>query len=202
MASQISAGRIQQQLSAIASGFLGDWLEHRGNGLAVPMSVFAGDKELRVEKPEPEAPGRTLCLSIHGLMELESVWDFPSRPGYHYGSYLAEQLGDVSALKLRFSTGRPIYRNGQELAALVDLLSHGVQHGAVNLQRVHFSVAEESFRILESVPVTRPGARVVRVWHHSISRLSYGSVAMAGQLVTTLTSRQLRERHDRKVNNS
>ena len=89
MAPQVSTGRIQQQVAAIASGFLGDWLEHRGNGLAVPMSVFAGDTELQVEKPEPEAPGRTLCLSIHGLMELESVWDFPSRPGHHYGSHLA-----------------------------------------------------------------------------------------------------------------
>lgn len=86
--------------------------------------------------------------------------------------------------------------------SVADLVSHGVQHGAVKLQRVHLSVAEESFRILESVPVTRPGARVVRVWHHGISRLSYGSVAMAGQLVTTLTGRQLRERHDGKVNNS
>lgn len=86
--------------------------------------------------------------------------------------------------------------------SVADLVAHGVQHGAVKLQRVHLSVAEESFRILESVPVTRPGARMVRVWHHSISRLSYGSVAMAGQLATTLTSRQLRERHDRKVNNS
>lgn len=86
--------------------------------------------------------------------------------------------------------------------SVADLLAHGVQHGAVKLQRVHLSVAEESFRILESVPVTRPGARVVRGWHHGISRLSYGSVAMAGQLVTTLTSRQLRERHDKKVNNS
>jgi len=86
--------------------------------------------------------------------------------------------------------------------SVADLVAHGVQHGAVKLQRVHLSVAEESFRILESVPVTRPGARVVRVWHHSISRLSYGTVAMAGQLATTLTSRQLRERHERKVNNS
>ena len=133
MAPQVSTGRIQQQVAAIASGFLGDWLEHRGNGLAVPMSVFAGDTELQVEKPEPEVPGRTLCLSIHGLMELESVWDFPSRPGYHYGSYLAEQLGDASALKLRFNTGRPIYRNGQELAALLESL---VSNWPVPVQRL------------------------------------------------------------------
>ncbi|MGC8120322.1 hypothetical protein [Marinobacter sp. VGCF2001] len=73
---------------------------------------------------------------------------------------------------------------------VADLLGHGVQHGAVKLQRVHLSVAEESFRILESVPVTRPGARVVRVWHHGIARLSYGSVAMAGRLATRLTGCQ------------
>ncbi len=87
---------------------------------------------------------------------------------------------------------------------LVDLLAHGgVQHSAVKLQRVHLSVAEESFRILETVPVTRPGgARVVRVWHHGISRLSYGSVAMAGAALTRITDGYLRERDDRNVNKS
>lgn len=85
---------------------------------------------------------------------------------------------------------------------LVDLLAHGVQHGAVKLQRVHLSVAEESFRILEAVPVTRSGARVVRVWHHGISRLSYGSVAMAGAAVTRITDGYLRERDDRNVKKS
>ena len=85
---------------------------------------------------------------------------------------------------------------------LVDLLAHGVQHGAVKLQRVHLSVAEESFRILEAVPVTRPGARVVRGWHHGISRLSYGSVAMAGAAVTRITDGYLRERDDRNVKKS
>ena len=85
---------------------------------------------------------------------------------------------------------------------LVDLLAHGVQHSAVKLHRVHLSVAEESFRILETVPVTRPGARVVRVWHHGISRLSYGSVAMAGAAVTRITDGSLRARDDRNVNKS
>ncbi len=85
---------------------------------------------------------------------------------------------------------------------LVDLLAHGVQHGAVKLQRVHLSVAEESFRILETVPVTRPGARVVRVWHHGISRLSYGSVVLAGAAVARAAGGYLQVRDDRKVNKS
>ena len=122
MVSVPSAGRVQQHISAIASGFLGDWLEHRGNALAVPMTVFADGEPLDLLNPRPAAPGSVLCLSIHGLMELESVWDFPGQPGEHYGTRLAERLGDASALKLRFNSGRPIYRNGQDLAALLERL--------------------------------------------------------------------------------
>ncbi|PSF14732.1 esterase/lipase family protein [Marinobacter shengliensis] len=122
MVSVPSAGRVQQHISAIASGFLGDWLEHRGNPLAVPMTVFADGEALDLQNPQPAVPGSVLCLSIHGLMELESVWDFPARPDEHYGTHLANTLGDTSALKLRFNTGRPIYRNGQDLAALLERL--------------------------------------------------------------------------------
>ena len=69
MVSVPSAGRVQQHISAIASGFLGDWLEHRGNALAVPMTVFADGEPLDLLNPRPAAPGSVLCLSIHGLME-------------------------------------------------------------------------------------------------------------------------------------
>ncbi|MBJ6136532.1 esterase/lipase family protein [Marinobacter litoralis] len=122
MVVSVSAGKIRQHISAIASGFLGDWLEARGNGLAVPMTVFAGGKVLDADNPELAEPGSTLCLSLHGLMELESVWDFPGRAKEHYGSQLARALGDTSALKLRFNSGRPIYRNGQDLADLMERL--------------------------------------------------------------------------------
>ncbi|MFV8569715.1 esterase/lipase family protein [Marinobacter sp. SBS5] len=122
MVVSVSAGKIQQHISAIASGFLGDWLEARGNGLAVPMTLFAGGKVLNAGHPELAEPGSTLCLSLHGLMELESVWDFPGRDEEHYGSELAQTLGDTTALKLRFNSGRPIYRNGQDLADLIERL--------------------------------------------------------------------------------
>jgi pimeloyl-ACP methyl ester carboxylesterase len=84
--------------------------------------VFADGEALDLKNPQPAAPGSVLCLSIHGLMELESVWDFPAKPDEHYGTHLANRLGDTSALKLRFNTGRPIYRNGQDLAALLERL--------------------------------------------------------------------------------
>jgi hypothetical protein len=133
MVSALSAGKIQHHISAIASGFLGDWLEARGNGLAVPMTVLAKGKALNVLKPEPETPGSTLCLSVHGLMELESVWEFPGTKGEHYGSRLAQALGDTTDLQLRFNSGRPIYRNGQDLA---DLLEQLVIAWPVTVQRI------------------------------------------------------------------
>lgn len=122
MMSVLSAGKIQHHISAIASGFLGDWLEARGNGLAVPMRILIDGQPLNVANPAVNAPGSTLCLSIHGLMELESVWDFPGQAHEHYGSRLTEAAGDTTALKLRFNSGRPIYRNGQDLADLLEQL--------------------------------------------------------------------------------
>lgn len=133
MASALSAGKIQQHISAIVSGFLGDWLETRGNALAVPMRLFVDGKPLDVMNPKLDAPGSTLCLSIHGLMELESVWDFPGQAGEHYGTRLSAALGDTTALKLRFNSGRPIYRNGQDLA---DLLEQLVARWPVPVERI------------------------------------------------------------------
>ncbi|WP_372964226.1 esterase/lipase family protein [Marinobacter sp.] len=133
MVSALSAGKVQQHVSAIVSGFLGDWLEARGNGLAVPMTLFVDGKPLSASNPRLENPGSTVCLSIHGLMELESVWDFPGRAGEYYGSRLAASIGDTSAVKLRFNSGRPIYRNGQDLA---DLLEQLVVHWPVPVKRI------------------------------------------------------------------
>ncbi|WP_372964227.1 hypothetical protein [Marinobacter sp.] len=66
---------------------------------------------------------------------------------------------------------------------LADLLGHGVQHGAIKVKRIHLSVADEAFRVLTAVPVTRPTSRVVQACHHGISHLSYNCVSFAGQAV-------------------
>lgn len=71
---------------------------------------------------------------------------------------------------------------------VTDLLAQGMQHGAIKLKRVHLSIADESFRVLEAIPVTRPASRVVRVCHHGISRISYTSVELAGRGVALLAA--------------
>lgn len=112
----------QRHASAILSGFLGDWLEERNNPLAVPMEVFHGPAPLDCRAPRLDAPGSTLCLSIHGLMELESVWTFPGQSNLSYGSLLTSASREITPLTLRYNTGRPIYRNGEALADLLEML--------------------------------------------------------------------------------
>ncbi|PXX93285.1 hypothetical protein DIT71_00310 [Marinobacter vulgaris] len=112
----------QRHASAIFSGFFGDWLEARNNPLAMPMALFHGCESVDPGSPHVQAPGSTLCLSIHGLMELESVWALPGGNGAHYGSLLAAENRDITPLTLRYNTGRPIHCNGQALANMLDTL--------------------------------------------------------------------------------
>jgi len=123
----------QRHASAILSGFLGDWLEARNNPLALPMTVFQGHRAIDPRAPDVEVPGSTVCLSIHGLMELESVWELPGQPGAHYGSLLADAGQGITPLTLRYNTGRPIYRNGEDIAELLEAL---VTHWPVPVERI------------------------------------------------------------------
>lgn len=113
----------QRHTSAIVSGFFGDWLEARRNPLAVSMQVLENGCALNVDAPQPTTPCGTLCLSVHGLMELETVWHIPGTGGDTYGSRLSDSTdGGVSNLALRYNTGRPIYKNGEDLADLLERL--------------------------------------------------------------------------------
>ncbi|GGC65072.1 hypothetical protein [Marinobacter halophilus] len=72
---------------------------------------------------------------------------------------------------------------------VAELLAHGMQHGAVKLKRVHLAIADESFRVLETIPVTRQGSRMVRTCHHSVSHVTYASVEFAGRAVAEVAGR-------------
>ncbi|MDF0752635.1 alpha/beta fold hydrolase [Marinobacter sp. 71-i] len=124
----------QRHASAILSGFLGDWLEARNNPLTMPMAFFHGRNPVEPDSPDVvEEPGSTLCLCIHGLMELESIWTIPHGDGAHYGSLLAAGNSDITPLTLRYNTGRPIYRNGEDLADLLETL---VSHWPLPVERI------------------------------------------------------------------
>lgn len=69
---------------------------------------------------------------------------------------------------------------------VADVAASGINHGALKLERVHLSIADETFNILRQVPVTRPWSESVRYIHHGISRLSYRSVSLAAAGLSVL----------------
>jgi triacylglycerol lipase len=114
---------------AVANGLFGDALDERDSPLATPMTVRAGAVVLPLERGTrraalaealPDASPR-ICLLVHGLMSTESVWRFPTDASTTYGTLLARDHG-VTALSLRYNTGRHISSNGRDLAETLNWL--------------------------------------------------------------------------------
>ena len=110
---------------AVVDGLFGDLLADAGSSLAVPMTIRAGGEALPLDREGlaravPQPTGRLVVL-VHGLMSTESVWRFRGAPDQTYGSLLARDHG-VTALTVRYNTGRHISTNGRELSRLLHQL--------------------------------------------------------------------------------
>jgi len=94
-------------VQAALNGVLGDYLEATANPLATPMGLHP-----LADGTGNEGPPLVL---LHGLCMNEAQWQ---RNGADFPAALAA-LG-YRPLGLRYNSGRPIWRNGAELAALLD----------------------------------------------------------------------------------
>jgi len=115
-----------EDVRAVLNGLFGDALDAQGSSLAVPMALrtSSGD-ELVLERDAlaraiPTA-GPRMCVFVHGLMSNEAVWRFGGRNPVTYGDLL-ERDRDVTAVYVRYNTGRHISTNGRELARLLQQL--------------------------------------------------------------------------------
>lgn len=90
---------------AALNGVLGDYLEETANPLATPMSL----------RPLVDGASGPPLVMLHGLCMNEAQW---RRDGADFPAALAA-LG-YQPLGLRYNSGRPIWRNGAELARLLD----------------------------------------------------------------------------------
>jgi alpha-beta hydrolase superfamily lysophospholipase len=105
----------------VLAGLRGDALERDGSPLAQPMAVRV---DRRVVPPEraaltaafPAARPR-LVVFLHGLMEAERSWRLGG--GEPYGARLERDLG-VTALDVRYNSGRHVSENGRSLAELLE----------------------------------------------------------------------------------
>jgi pimeloyl-ACP methyl ester carboxylesterase len=114
---------------SILNGMVGDYLQRRGNELAISMSFRHRGRPLRMDEPSLRsahpALSRKICVLVHGLCCNESVWDFPAQPGARgsdsYGARLQRDCGNTP-FAVRYNTGLSIAENGNQLAALLDHL--------------------------------------------------------------------------------
>lgn len=110
---------------AIVNGLFGDTLEARRSPMATTMAIRSGAVELPLDRRSlSEAIGEVpisgrICVLVHGLMSTESIWGFPGERSVTYGTRLASEH-DVTALSLRYNTGRHISVNGREFSRLLD----------------------------------------------------------------------------------
>jgi pimeloyl-ACP methyl ester carboxylesterase len=102
---------------AVLNGLRGDALEREGSDLAEPMAIRVdGHPVAPGEFPDP---GPRVVVFLHGLFETEYAWHFGGRETY--GERLARELG-VTAVDVRYNTGRHISENGRSLADLLEEL--------------------------------------------------------------------------------
>jgi pimeloyl-ACP methyl ester carboxylesterase len=121
------------------NGMWGDYLQARGNGLAVEMAFYRQGRVLKLRRDElqaafapPAAPlTRKVCVLVHGLGCNELLWQFapPSAPGEaeqptsDYGRLLADDVG-CTPFYVRYNTGEAVAHNGRTLGRLIDALWH------------------------------------------------------------------------------
>lgn len=116
---------------AILNGLVGDRLPARAPSLAFPMAVRVAGRNV---EPSPAAlaaafPDATdgIAVFLHGLTETEGAWCYRSdrvhgRPGITYGDLLRRDIG-LTAVFVRYNTGRHISDNGRELDQLLARLA-------------------------------------------------------------------------------
>jgi pimeloyl-ACP methyl ester carboxylesterase len=109
----------------ILNGIIGDYLHNENSELAVQMQfyknqrpIFLSEESFNQEYPNPS---NKICISIHGLTNDESVWDFADKAGTNYGNKLETDFG-YTPFYIRYNTGRHISENGKELSQLIDSL--------------------------------------------------------------------------------
>jgi pimeloyl-ACP methyl ester carboxylesterase len=123
---------------AAVNGFVGDDLEREGSGLALPMTIRSGGRDLSPRELAAELPdaGPAVAVFVHGLCESERAWWLRPRghegPVRSYGQRLAADLG-LTPVYLRYNTGLQISENGRRLAELMEQL---VAHWPVPVERI------------------------------------------------------------------
>jgi len=100
---------------AILNAVVGDYLDGRGSDLAIDMGLYHRGRPLGAL---PRGTPR-LCVFVHGMALTERSWAFPEEPETDFGALLERERG-LTPLYVRYNTGLPIWKSGQQLAELLE----------------------------------------------------------------------------------
>lgn len=120
-------GRLASGVRSALNAAFGDHLEQAGNVLAIAMGIYRNGVMLALDRPALAAafpaPGKRLCVFIHGLAFDEHCWQPAGADEVDFARALQADFG-FTPLTLRYNTGLPIADNGARLAGLLeDLLA-------------------------------------------------------------------------------
>lgn len=113
----------REALLAVINGVLGDYLEERGNPLAMPLQLTVGGRPLPLELAGtvgaalPRATGRIVVM-VHGSCMTEHQW---IRGGHDHGLALVRD-GGWTRIGVRYNSGLHISTNGERLAQQLEEL--------------------------------------------------------------------------------
>ena len=63
---------------------------------------------------------------------------------------------------------------------LTDVVTMGAVYTTAVAERMHIAIADETFQVLNAVPVVRMVSRPAQRVHHGIARFCYSGVGLAG----------------------
>jgi pimeloyl-ACP methyl ester carboxylesterase len=120
-------GRLARGVRSALNAAFGDHLEQAGNVLAIAMGIYRDgllvDLDPGALAAAFPAPGKRLCVFIHGLAFDEHCWQPTGEGEVNFASGVQADFG-YTPLFLRYNTGLPIADNGARLAGLLeDLLA-------------------------------------------------------------------------------
>jgi pimeloyl-ACP methyl ester carboxylesterase len=124
-AGRAAGGNLALAAVAVLNAIAGDHFGPDLAPLAIKMAVRAGEQdidplpgELAAAFPQPTA---RLAVFVHGLAESDRSWHRNAVAHLPYGPRLQTAFG-YTPVYLRYSTGRHVSGNGQDLAGLLDRL--------------------------------------------------------------------------------
>lgn len=166
----ILPSRKREATRAVLNGVIGDYLQERGNPLAIGMEIRVNgipqtdDMVMERIMLDDDGHGRPLLLLIHGSCMNDLSWQCTNN-GHDHGQELAEAL-DANLFYLHYNSGLHISENGKALAFHLNRLA-GLHQHVLSLRTSASKETEETISTLHIVAHSMGGLVVRSACHYA-----------------------------------